>query len=458
MRFTFTRFFLAIAVGLSVMSCSSVDQTKEAFSTVFMFGRQLHEQQSFFGRSTAIFYPNGVPEKMAELPSLSPKQWAEIQNDLDLEGKQLLRTLDTNHEVIQTAMQHDVTQVVDQKFMLETQGAPIAKLNKGGEIHIDVKVIQAIFRGILMSSLDISPTLDAASNEEQRNALAKLISARQEFLSASPSPTVSFASNVVHSAQDGTGGFEMVLNAIGARFDQVDAMRRSEEASMRYDDALAFIIAHELGHRALNHYARLNAGEKQAALELEADRFGALLVALTRNASVRPNNGYPFQLPNMAPADDGWWCFTDINYTPQGHRSFFDFGYSFAGFDSLSGVNSDDYPTVESRVAACNKVTNQTVDAIQLAQDSTGNCFMPANERARIAADPMAALLERRSSYREDLDATNKQLKLPWFANDKWYLNKQQLYNDLLSDTHIPDVIYLDFFKRFSAAEKKTWP
>ena len=441
---------LLLAATLVPLGCSTGQIANEALSAGSMFGRQIGEQRSFFGRSTAIFYPNGVPEQMATLPSLSEDQKAEIQKDLDLQAKLLLDAYNSSVVVIQKSLGRTSIPIADQKFGLLVGGNPVAGINDQGIILIDVRVIQGIYRGVLMTTLDEPTSFDAASNERQKRALRELISARQTFLSANPIPSVTLAKSMIKATGSEGDLLDKGMSLLGDDLSLTSQIMLSEQASKSHDDALAFLVAHEIGHRALNHYARRAAGEKQMDLELEADQFGALLVTLARNSSVKPNYGYPIEPKNVARYRMGYgpWCVDNINYEPHGHETFFKFGYTFAGFDSMGQISSSSYPSKETRDDAADLITVQTFYAIKTAQDFSGSCMYNASERASIAANPLQAIANQRGSYKEMLEDAERNIAKSGSQVDPEYIRRQRLYSQLLSTPMVFDSVFFSFFSR----------
>jgi len=437
------RWYRPLAVGCVLLTaCSSIDVAREVVSTVDMFGRQQSEQQSFLGLSSAIFYPKGVPSDVAQLPELGTIQLEAIQADLVLQARQLLETLKDRESLMQTVMNRTVSVPEKQELLAQSLNQTETFVDGKGVVVIDAKVIQGIFRGVALDAMNAPTVFDSRSNNEQRRALYRLIEKRHVFLAANPSPTLGAAKSALDAAQSGGSAIDFAAAAINSQLEAVVAALMSEKASKSYDDAVGFVIAHEIGHRALNHYLRLASGEPQRGLEEEADKFGAILLVLTRNKSVRANNGFPAYIPGTAMESSmgGPWCFSNINYSPIGHEVFFKYGYVLAGFDSLGAVDPAKYPSRAERSESTEIYTKAAYHGVADAQDATGSCLYDSRERQAIASNDdehLRALLELRAKR---LRKTEDRLKqIPRSEDD---LEIRNILRPLVSAADVHDAVY----------------
>lgn len=437
---------VAAALGIA-LGCSTMQIAGEIFDSAVAFGKQRTEQASFLGTSTGIFYPEGVPADVSVLPKLSDRNIQSIQQGLDVQTTLLLRTVRKERILLSSLVGREVSDVKDQKFIVEQGDAPTLALSESGVITLDSRVLQAIYRGVVVSATRswVDGCKPAGSNECERRSLALLIAAREQFLKRSPITTVNEAKEVAAIAKARPGTMEELRDVMMQRLDENMAAAGAEmlsiEASTRYDDALLFIVAHELGHRVLNHYARASNGERRYDLELEADRFAALASTLTRNQSVRPRNpvlrqsdGEMYEMTSVGP------CPGKYNHEPTGHRDYFEFGYPLSGFPSIGS----DYPPREARNAVARAVTQASISAISLVQRQKGLCDggMPKGD--------LAAFLEENHAYRTKevqewrVHAVSKDAR----GDPEYYKRVIQMFEDLISERKIGDRIYLEYMGR----------
>lgn len=399
-----------VAVSLTVLACAACTPREivvQGMSTVSMFGRQRKAQTSFLYSSTAIFYPDGVPQRMTELPPLGPAQLAAIRSDLERQLYLLEAELSRDAPLISAVMGRKLIKVGKLPLYLVHGNAPMAESLSDGSIVIDVRVVQAMYRGILLAAVGHpwDEQNESTSEQQQKRALATLIAAQKRYLSESPIPAVQSireAHRVLreHPASEMSAAEDM----LNQELEDYGALSMSTTASDEYDDALAFILAHELGHIALDHFRRLKAGEPRPALEEEADRFGALLVVLTRNREDHPDWLYPNSVPKVPyhvyRIANGGFCSEEITYMPTGHKVFFAYGYALAGFDTLGPAVAAAYPPLDERARATREVTDTAYYAISAAQTDIGTCDSNSKLRDAALKDPAAVATRRLNQIR----------------------------------------------------------
>lgn len=440
--------YALLATGLGIaLGCSTLQMAGEVFDSAVAFGKQRTEQASFLGTSTDIFYPDGVPADVSVLPKLSEQNIQAIQQDLDIQATLLLRTVRKERMLLSTLIGKEVSDVKDQNFIVEQKDAPTLALSEAGVITLDSRVLQAIYRGVVVSATKslVDDCKPAVSNQCQRLSLALVIEAREQFLKRSPITIVNKAKEVSAIAKGRPGNMEELRDVMMQRLEENIAAAAAEmlsiEASTRYDDALLFIIAHELGHRVLNHYARASNGERRYDLELESDRFAGLATVLARNQSVHPRNpvlrqldGEMYEITNVGP------CPGRYNHEPTGHLDYFEFGYPFSGFPSTGS----DYPSREDRNAVARAVTQASISAISLAQKQKGLCD------GGVPKGGLETFLEENHAYR-----VKKVQELRTRAASNHALSDQEYYqvvirmlDDLISERRVGDTLYLEYMGR----------
>lgn len=439
-----------VALSALLAACAPSQLVKETVRTLDTLGRQQNERRSFLGVTTAIFYPQGVPVRMSELPLLDSSQVALIQKDLERQTKRLMGSLNSNLETMASALGQPVKRVDIQKIAVDQNYAATVALQDDGSVLVDVKVIQGIFRGVLLSAIEApgegEPGLPGTPTEKsQKDALELVIQSREMYLSASAIPTVQTLKEIQKARRSGARSMEEIgSSVIDSSLVTAGAMFTSTRASTLYDDALSFVIAHELGHRALGHFDRLSMGETRAKLELEADRFGALLVTLSRNEGVTPNWGY-----DSPPPGRGYYqvlgskiCLDDHNFKPDGYSSFFKYGYVLSGFDSLGG-QATEYPPTSQRLELSRHTTATAHQYIDLAQDDLGTCY-PDRERQKQARTHPEVLFENHFAFfKKELGEMNKLKGYGWSEDD---LRKRQVWlEDNSSDRDLSKSVYMAF-------------
>lgn len=469
---------VAAAASTCISSgCSTLDIGQDVVDTSWVLGHQTAERLTFLGTSTRIFYPNGVPASISDLPQLSKQQQDKIQDDLQRQADILLQYLARHSDDFSRYFGEQINSVTHQVVHVTDFDVPDAGLQKDGTIRVDIRVIQAVYRGILLSTVGATDS----SELTQRRALANVIAARNSYLHSIPSPTVGMS---VAALKHLRSPIEMGFAALDQQLTQANDREESERASDSYNDALAFILGHEIGHRALGHYQKLKAGARRRDLELDADRFGALLVVLARNARVSRNNGYFFPPPSgpveYYRVNDGLYCPLEYNHKPNGSESFFNFGYSLAGFDSLGPASEDAYPPVSERLLVTTGITTAVYNAIVWAQDDLGNCVTSREDRATYRKDPLSRFRARIANVHDDMADKLRQIALdqkslvqntdflgfPPSEEDRHDTNKEikELTGDvsdlraIIENEHLAQSVYLDFFNRMAGFDAGRQP
>ncbi|GLT22945.1 hypothetical protein GCM10007933_24060 [Zoogloea oryzae] len=230
------------------------------------------------------------------------------------------------------------------------------------------------------------------------------------------------------------------------------AMYSSVKASQSYDDAISFVVAHEIAHRALQHYDRLQSGAALQDLETEADRLAALLVVLARNTKVYPDDDYILFGPPPGRititrkdffGDPESICLLDLNYKPSGHISFFRYGYSFSGFDSLGKGNAMIVPSAV-RLAIASSVSDAAVWAIREAQWDTGTCHNSNKELQAVAQDPEGQISRLLGEARTEGDKHSDKTAEP--DSDIQYEFRRSTI--AANEPQVVKTIYLEYFEQ----------
>ena len=252
-------------------------------------------------------------------------------------------------------------------------GRPTVNVSSQGEISLDARVLQAIFRGALLEnrrlggddgfSVFLRPGLNAsqkfdvtyvpsAQTEEQRAAIAELLRLIED-VKATPGHGVVGDIFAVWSEDDFTEA---------PWFRMTDFALRSQDLQLRYLGASLFLLAHEFGHLALRHHDRLKSiqeaipegsrGEEsdycstRRDIEHEADLYALLLLS-------------PYGQSDSPPP---FLDFFGIGQNLTGYRNFFQYGYDLGGFTQTSGEDCS-YPTNKDRYDLVDEVNTALTSA-----------------------------------------------------------------------------------------------
>lgn len=446
---------LSLPMLVAAFGCSPNQVIKETVMALDTLGRKAEERRSFLGSSTEVFYPNGVPARMADLPQLSDAQLAKVQMDLQRQLNALNVSLQQNSSLMSTALGLPVSNVTIPTLEILQNDAAVAELQPDGTVLLDTRVVQSVYRGVVLSAVEAPDELaqpGSPSEKSQKEALAYIIASRQKFLSASSIGTVNTLGAFKDAYQTGeTDPLTLGQNVLNSSLELAGAALMSERASTTYDDALAFVLAHELGHRALGHFKKLSEGVERKTLESEADRFGALLVVLTRNNDVVPRQGFKTPPPGRAWSQSfgGPYCLEDnVNHSPEGHASFFKYGYRFAGFDSLGQTTDNAYRPVAEREALARAVTTASYRAIASAQEGLGNCYPDKKRVARVQKDPESEFKDHMASYEERYAEIDSLKQYGW--SDEDIRKRRTDLEDLIAERTLGQSVYVSFVQRMS--------
>jgi len=321
--------------------------------------------RSYLAKSLERFYPDGVPDDINKVYSdLSSDQLDAISSELE----DVLGAIEKNHikkhKMLDAVFVSELARAPRSKLTIMNLGRPTAKSSSEGEVFLDVRVLQAIFRGALLENLrlgedrGLSVLLRPGPNDPQKFDSTYLPSAQTEEQRAAIAELVQLIEDA--RATPGHGAIGDLFAVWGGDdfseapwFRMTEFALRSQNLQLRYVGASLFLLAHEYGHLALRHHDRLKSLKKEfpegdrrdesvycsAVRDLEhaADLYGLLLIS-------------PYSQVNSPPP------FLDFLGTAQiltGYRTFFQYGYDLGGFAYTSGeackypTNKDRYELVE---------------------------------------------------------------------------------------------------------------
>lgn len=385
-------------------------------------------QQSFLYESTNLFYPNGVPSNPDILPDLSEAQVRGpngIQQRLDDRLTALRSYVGRNSKLLGDVFGQRIA--VPEGFRLVVSDTRLPQAyNTNGVITLDVKVVQAIYRGLLIDAL----SSEGSTKEQEAESLRAFFTLKQKVAEQSTLTSVEQFRSLAESLRTSQSIPDAVFGAVTAAV-EADAMRGALSGiSSGYDETLDFLIAHELGHTLLNHEdlrTRMTKSEQVAFVpvkEYAADRLAVTLALLMGNEKLTPLTlsrhqalgPDPLLNPNVGPTmfyqEGGIWyanqgafgCPTEILNSASGHRVFFRRAYDIAGFDTQRRAD-EPYPTALDRLEHSNLVYRAVLAALSDAQRMSSTCAVSEETRDRYKADPEAAVRvfwERKHSEPKD--------------------------------------------------------
>jgi hypothetical protein len=279
----------ALAGGALVTLAGCVTLQVEGTSSAEM-KRQL--ESSFLFASADLFYPDGAPEDAAQLPDLGPAEIAELQTRVASTLDWLLRAHRELGPVLGELFGRPVPPDPQVRVSVVDRGRPVARIGGNGEISLDAKVIQAMFRAAVVSTFEteiLLARLEAggvddpaawADEDAQRLAVREMLALKARVAGVEGRSVIgelTHGDTDLRSADEGGSGWHALRQLA----------RRSEVALRSYSVQQLFLLAHELGHAVLGHRAADPSTLDCAGLtdlESEADQYAALMLALATPA------------------------------------------------------------------------------------------------------------------------------------------------------------------------------
>jgi hypothetical protein len=316
-------------------------------------------QSTYLYTSIKRFYPDGVPADPATVyPRLDGRSLRAIEAELQALSTFLVERHGSRRGALEVLFKQPPAPAPKPRFVVERTLQPTAFSSPQGEITIDVRVLQAVFRGALISNggsasdrLDTAP-VDAGSNAASSPAGR----VDPDLQTEHQRKLIQSAVDLVRQI-DQTRGQSMLGDLVGVMrddgfdspwFRMSDLMMKSQRLQVTYSGAVLFLMAHEMGHIALGHH-RTNTllqketpesqrtdgsryCEQRRELEFEADAYALVLLTQTIGETALVSA----MGMNMFGQDD-----------ISGYDSFFRYGYPLAGFEG-SGSHCT-YPTAVER-------------------------------------------------------------------------------------------------------------
>jgi len=326
---------------------------------------------SFLFRSADIFYPDGPPTDPDRLPDLKPQQVGEIEAIFAATVDGLKKLHVQQRDALSGVFEYSVPANLKTQFTLTNTGQPYARIDPKGDILIDVKVAQAIYRTALLAGLKDEGVGDLRFMDWDKENLGKRATTEAEHIEqflmlkqkvvALPGRTMigDFAGMFKDDSFKG-GWHEM------ARLGMI-----SVTVERHYFGPIQFLLAHELGHSALGHLEKRKSiadddCEALQDMELEADAYASFLLssAMAKSGLL----GFDFFGIDFFGIKDSI-----------GFEDFFKYTYELSGFERTTGAQTCGHPPIGDRL----KVVEAIYKAIQeAAQENTAKLMDRMMEEA----------------------------------------------------------------------------
>lgn len=338
--------WMALVVAGCTTTGQSSDEMKKAVSDSFLF------------QSAPIFYPNGVPAAAEDLPVLPSAQRAKIAQMYERTVSDVRNAHAKYATSLSTVFGRPIALAIDVHVIITNSGKPAAHIESNGDLSIDTKVAQAIYRAALLAGLDKEDTFFHArqgkprSPKEQLEAISQFFELKRQLETAQTHGMVGDLYEASSMAFSEVRGRDSDMRK-ASWFSVTDIAMKSQVAQNHYYGQMRFLIAHELGHSVLSHFTRIrtispaDCGSIQA-LEFEADLYAAILYAVS-TPELAIFEGGPmagFGMDAGESDDPGMLGLGALS----GFEDFFTYSYDFSGFMAQGGGSTGcGYPDPDLR-------------------------------------------------------------------------------------------------------------
>lgn len=348
-------------------------------------GKEIKEDlTSGFAYQTAeLLYPSGsMPNSAEDFPELSKRQVREVQKNINEYADQLNTELGQNRSWIATQVQSSLHTDSEIKVRVTNRGVPITRINSDGEVEIDVKVVQGVFRGSLVEGLRESrfATFGGSSSSNSAKSDDELLRSYLEVrddINSTP----------------GRGAVGMIFEMFDDEDswgDLIDFRESTSSVELKFTAAIFFLVAHEMGHLALQHLENPSQSQEEFTnKELQADQFAAYLLAHAQKSI----------LPYLDTTEETF--FNDFSAQDLiGFRDLFDYGYERAGYAEFGAVATFQHPPKERRIEVClealeavmAQATDELEEESQRESDERQREWDAYSEERRVAAEELERL------------------------------------------------------------------
>lgn len=402
---------------------------------------------SYLFKTTDIFYPAGT-KQVSGFPQISESGLGYLETGLQQMLKVIIDLHKRNADAIGEIFKRSVPSSVQATVMVDNLNKPIAQgvVNEKRilEIRIDVHVLQATFRGSLLTVARDRPPMSLEPSAEEAKADEHLI---LDFLEFKRQVAESKAGSMWGDFKDKDDRWSKMLQLA----------QHSDAAQNIYVGTLMFIMAHEIGHFALGHHQH-NCDPSQcegfSRDELDADNYAGYLLG----AWLAPKNAVDEMTAGL---------FRALDPTHQerlsGFGTFFTDTYSRVGFvDPSQSSCRCAYPDPKLRI--------ETAEAGQKAALHRYQQLLAASPALAQKTTPMKVIVPKITSSVKDVpapkaarEAAERLNRAEEFFQSKQYANALPLFRDAAKAGDAEGMLYLgDFYEMGWAvaqdyAEARRW-
>ena len=314
---------------------------------------------SYLFKATDVFYPLGTKQASA-YPQLTESSLKYLESGLQ---KMLVTVTDLqarNADPICQIFKCSVPPSVKAVVVVANLDKPIAQsvVNEKGilEIRIDVHVLQATFRGSLLSALKDHQAFSMDFTKPRASEIAREMRTDDRLIA----DYLDFKQRVVETK---TGGIlrDLMTHSDSPEndpwFKMIEMTEQSADVQNTYTGTLMFLMAHEVGHFVLRHHQH-SCDSSRCELfsqdELEADRYAGYLLG----AWLAPISARDDMSMNM-------FSMLDENHFRKlvGFDTFFDDAYDRVGFvDPSQTLCHCTYPEPKTRQTTAQAGQKAAVD------------------------------------------------------------------------------------------------
>lgn len=309
-------------------------------------------RNSFLFKSADIFYPDGMPQDPSQLPVLDANQLHILEEFISTASDRVADDTHRFQDVLKEIYGPTLVPTRVKRIALEQGDVVEARVDVDGTLYVSTNVVQAIYRGVLLDSLEQdqeAPKDAAARQQEEAAAFQAFDEMRKHLKSMSLAAPVNEIEYGLQGAEQTTGGAEdkimgAAFNALAGELNDYLFIQRSKALSGAFFDAMVFVAGHELGHLELGHLPLKPVADICAEIgqhELDADRFSSILLALDQYADLTYN---------VQNDQDGiGWTINEPRDVSPGYEPFFKYAYGIAGFDDLRRPGDCVPPSADER-------------------------------------------------------------------------------------------------------------
>lgn len=295
-------------------------------------------QNSFLFQSTDIFYPEGVPDDPEQLPRLEDRQTKKVNAILKrlLEGIKQLHA--RQHTRMAAIFERPLASEIEAALVLMNTGQPIAFIDPRGDVHLDIKVVQAFYRTALVAGLQDNSLFgpgfmahgDPSPPRDERELIAAFLEVKERVQSTE-------GRTVLGDLTEAMGDDDFS----GSWFTMTELAMTSTAVERHYFGPMQFLLAHEFAHGVLGHLeARRHIDDRDCkalhAMETEADFYALMLLYFH---VIEQGGGAAAAFPDFFGMRASF-----------GFDDFFTYTYDFSGF-SREGDALCSHPDPEDRLA-----------------------------------------------------------------------------------------------------------